>query len=78
MEEVDRVLGGHDPDAESVKELKFIEAAAYEALRLHPPAPMIPKMAIVDNQLGKYQIRKGILPLLVNHIMTAFGIQSVL
>lgn len=43
-----------------MKDLKFIEAAAYEALRLHAPAPMIPKMAIQDNQLGKYHIRKGI------------------
>jgi cytochrome P450 len=56
------VLGGHEPDPESVKDLKFIEAAAYEALRLHPPAPMLPKIAMVDNQVGKYHIRKGTIP----------------
>lgn len=44
--EVDRVCGAEFSSIEMLKELKYLEGVAYEALRLHPPAPTIPKYCI--------------------------------
>lgn len=45
-EEVDRVCAGSAPTIEMLKELKYLEGVAYESLRLHPPAPTIPKFCV--------------------------------
>ena len=51
-EEIDRVCPiGTQPDIDHLKELKYLEAVAYESLRLHPPAPTIPKYATQTHEM---------------------------
>jgi len=59
VDEAERVLGGSVPTPESLAKLKFIEAVAYEALRLHPPAPILPKYAIQDHEINGLRIPAG-------------------
>jgi len=40
-----------NPSIDELKELKYLEALTYESLRLHPPAPTIPKYAIEDHDI---------------------------
>jgi cytochrome P450 len=51
-DEIDRVCQGELPTLEHLKELKYLEAVAYESLRLHPPAPTIPKYAIETHTMN--------------------------
>lgn len=61
--EVENVVGDSPPTYEHLKELHFIEACAYEALRLYAPAPQIPKLAMEDHDLiiegKKVRIKAG-------------------
>jgi cytochrome P450 len=46
---------------EQVNQLDFLEACAYEAMRLKPPAPFLPVEALVDTVVGDVQVAKGTL-----------------
>jgi len=59
-EEVDRVLKGNTPTAESVKELSFIDMFNKEVMRISPPAGTVnPRKATEDLTLGGVEVPKG-------------------
>jgi len=51
-EEAARVFGTEDPNADSLKQLNYVEAVLLETLRMFPPAPVIVRMAIGDHTIG--------------------------
>lgn len=59
MAEVDSVLGGEPPTFKSLHSLKMTKAVIKEALRLYPPAWVIPRKALDDTEIGGYRIPKG-------------------
>ena len=54
--EVDEVLGGALPTVEHLSELKYTNMVLEEALRLYPPACILSRKAIGDDELGGYRI----------------------
>ena len=59
LEEVDTVLGGRTPTAADAERLPWTSACFQEALRLYPPAWIVPRKAAVDDVLDGYRIHKG-------------------
>jgi cytochrome P450 len=59
QEEADRVLDGADADYETLSKLPFTRAVITEALRLYSPVWILPRRALVDVELGDYQLRAG-------------------
>src|SRR5690606_35602115 len=60
VEEVDRVFGDGRPVSHgALRELKLVEAAVKEALRMHPPLFMLVRVAQTDFTYKNYFIRKG-------------------
>ena len=57
--ELDRVLGGRSPSFEDLHRLPYTEAVVREALRLYPPAWLMPRLATEDLDIHGYHIRKG-------------------
>jgi len=59
--EADRVLGnaGRPPDYASTEALHYIEAAAHEAMRLEPVAPVLALEPNEDAVLGDVRVPKG-------------------
>src|SRR6266849_1312330 len=57
--ELDDVLGDRAPSAADLPRLKFTEQIAKECMRLYPPAYGLGREAIVDCEIGGYQIRAG-------------------
>lgn len=43
VDEVERVLGGREPEYDDLRSLEYLNAVFMESLRLYPPAPMISK-----------------------------------
>lgn len=58
-DEVDRVLQGHRPTAESVEQLPLLQAAFLEAMRIYPPVWAVPRFAAEEDQIGEFLIRRG-------------------
>lgn len=56
QEEVDEVLGGRAPTVADVPALSYTERVFQEALRLYPPAPLVPRVVPVDEVLGGYKM----------------------
>ncbi len=54
--EVDEVLGGAIPTVEHLSELKYTNMVLEESLRLYPPACILSRKAIGDDELGGYRI----------------------
>jgi len=54
--EVDEVLGGALPTVEHLSDLKYTNMVLEEALRLYPPACILSRKAIADDELGGYPI----------------------
>jgi len=54
--EIDEVLGGALPTIEHLPELKYTNMVLEEALRLYPPACILSRKAIADDELGGYRI----------------------
>jgi cytochrome P450 len=59
LDEVDEVLGGRRPELADVKRLKWTTACVQEAMRIFPPAWVIPRVAIQDDEVDGHRIPKG-------------------
>jgi cytochrome P450 len=57
--EVDEVLGGRRPGLADVRELRWTAACVQEAMRVFPPAWVIPRTAIEDDVIDGYRIPRG-------------------
>lgn len=58
-DEIRGVLRGAPPAADDVARLPLVRAVADEAMRLYPPAWMLGRSAIGDDQLGHYTVKAG-------------------
>lgn len=58
-EEVDSVLGARLPGASDVPRLPYTRMVLAESMRLYPPAWIIGRRAIVDQELGGWRIPSG-------------------
>jgi cytochrome P450 len=54
--ELNEVLGGRVPGVADLPELKYTRMVLEEALRLYPPAPVLSRKAIADDELQGYPI----------------------
>lgn len=57
--EVDAVLGGEDPTFEDVPKLPYVRQVVEETLRLRPPAPLIARNVVCEDEIGGYGVRPG-------------------
>lgn len=57
--EVDTVLQGRDPTFDDFAKLTYVRQVIDETLRLRPPAPMVARNAVADDELGGYEVQKG-------------------
>lgn len=57
--EVEEVLQGSEPTAESYTDLEFTKRAIQETLRIYPPAYNFSRIAQQDDEIGGYHIPKG-------------------
>ncbi len=60
--ELARELGGRTPTADDLPKLKYTEMVFQEAMRLYPPAWIISRKALDDDEIDGYRIPKGALP----------------
>jgi cytochrome P450 len=58
-EELRRVLNGHAPTYESLKELTYTRMIIQESMRLYPAAWSIGRIAKEDVVIGEYEFKKG-------------------
>jgi cytochrome P450 len=59
LEEVDEVLGDRRPTLEDVQKLTWTSACFQEAMRIFPPAWIIPRTAIEDDDIDGHRIPRG-------------------
>lgn len=59
LQEVDSLLGATPVTFSSLASLKLVKAVAKEALRLYPPAWVIPRKALVDTEIAGYSVPRG-------------------
>jgi cytochrome P450 len=57
--ELERVLQGRTPGYSDLDKLPYTEQVFKEALRLYPPASVIPRRAALDASLGPYKVPRG-------------------
>ncbi|MBI5930837.1 MAG: cytochrome P450 [Chloroflexi bacterium] len=57
--ELDRVLDGQVPAVENLSNLPYTQAVLQESMRLYPPAWVISRQAINDDEIGGYPIPMG-------------------
>jgi cytochrome P450 len=57
--EVDGVLQGRDPTFEDVPKLHYVRQVVEETLRLRPPAPMVGRDVVEDDEIGGYHVSAG-------------------
>ena len=57
--EVDTVLQGRPPTIDDLKNLPYTAAVFDEALRLRPPAPLLPRRVAQNTALGDYDLAAG-------------------
>jgi cytochrome P450 len=58
-EEVDQVLGGEPPTAETAEQLVWLAACFQEAMRIYPPVWHLPRLARNDDVLCGYKVPAG-------------------
>ncbi len=63
-EELDRVLGGRPPAVDDLPRLRYTEMVLSESMRLYPPAWIVGRRAIVEQDLAGYRIPAGSILLL--------------
>ncbi len=59
LAEVDEVLGGRRPTFADVERLPWTQACFLEAMRVFPPAWIIPRQCVKDDVIAGHRIRKG-------------------
>jgi len=59
LDEVERVAGEGPIEARHIEGLVYAKQVIQEAMRLYPPAPIIPRIAGEDVKLGDETLRKG-------------------
>jgi cytochrome P450 len=59
LEEIDEVLGGRRPTFADVDRLQWTQACFLEAMRVFPPAWIVPRECVADDELGGHRIPKG-------------------
>lgn len=59
LAEVDDVLGGRRPTFADVERLQWTAACFLEAMRIFPPAWIIPRRCVEDDQIAGHRIPKG-------------------
>ncbi len=57
--EVDMVLGGRDPTFEDVPKVPYLRQVIEETLRLRPPAPIIPRNVVEEDEIDGYRVSPG-------------------
>jgi cytochrome P450 len=57
--EVDEVLRGRDPTFEDVPRLAYLRRVVEESLRLRPPAPVVARNVVEDDEIDGYRVRSG-------------------
>lgn len=55
-EEIETVLGKETPDIESLKQLTYSRMVFQETMRMYPPVPLLPRVAVEADNLGDYEI----------------------
>ena len=63
-EELETVLGGGAPTADDLSALVYLDLVLKESMRLYPPAWLIGRRALVDVELGGYELPRGSIVLL--------------
>lgn len=58
-DEIDGVLGGRTPGFDDLPRLPYLGRVIDESMRLYPPAWIVEREALDDDQLGPWHIRKG-------------------
>jgi cytochrome P450 len=70
LAEVDGVLGdGHAPTVADLRELPWTTACFEEAMRFYPPAWLVPRVAIADDEIDGHRIPRGSGVLIPIHAM---------
>lgn len=67
--ELDTALGGRAPTPAHLPSLPYTRRVFSEAMRLYPPAWVIGRMALDDDQIGGYAIPKGSTVLISQYVM---------
>ena len=57
--EVDEVLRGRDPTFEDVSKLSYVRQVVEESLRLRPPAPLVARNVVKDDEIDGYRVSSG-------------------
>jgi cytochrome P450 len=57
--EVDEVLGGREPTFDDVPKLAYVRQVVEESLRLRPPAPIIARNVVKDDEIDGYRVNVG-------------------
>ena len=57
--EVDEVLRGRDPTFEDVPKLSYVRQVVEESLRLRPPAPLVGRNVVKDDEIDGYRVSAG-------------------
>lgn len=68
-EEVDQVTGGESIKARHLHNMKYMQQCINETLRLYPPAWIIGRRPLEDDQLGEYQLPKTYQALICTYTM---------
>jgi cytochrome P450 len=69
LAEVDEVLAGRRPDFADAERLPWTTACFLEAMRLFPPAWIIPRECVTDDEIAGHRIRKGSVILIPIHVL---------
>jgi cytochrome P450 len=59
VDEIDRELGGAEPDADCLPRLPYLNSVVCESLRVLPSVPFILRQATADDRLGGHRVLAG-------------------